>query len=280
MRRINYGTVGIVGLGLVGCSIGLRLREVAAAKKVIGFDQDEEARRSALALGCVDQTYETLNRLGDADILIIAVPTNQLIPALVEADVFCKVNTIVTDTAPVKTHVVNWTLTYPLRFKPRFIGGHPMVPNRGQEPSKDLFQRAAWILTPTDKTDKGALDAILALAWTLGAKPVILSPEEHDRHVAILQHLPTALAAVLSQLGDNLVHPEIAGPAWSRLIAAADADPDLLAHVFLNNRNQIVSALEDIVFHLNSLKRALEAEQYEALLDLFEAARKTVAPES
>lgn len=280
MRRVNYGTVGIVGLGLVGCSAGLRLREVGAAKKVIGFDQDEEARSRALALGCVDQTYETLNRLGDADILIIAVSTNQLIPALVEADVFCKVNTIVTDAAPVKTHVVNWTLTYPLRFKPRFVGGHPMVPPNGQDPSKDLFQGAAWILTPTDKTDKGALDAIMALIRTLGAKPVILSPEEHDRHVAVLEQLPTALAAALSQLGDNLVHSEVAGAAWNKLIATANADPELLAHVFLNNRIQIISALEDIVFHLNSLKRALEAEQYEALLDLFEAARKTAAPES
>lgn len=280
MRRINYGTVGIVGLGVVGSSIGMRLREVGAAKRVIGFDQNDEARHRALGLGCVDQTHETLNRLGDADILVIAVPTNQLIPALVEADVFCKVNTIVTDTAPVKTHVVNWTLTYPLRFKPRFVGGHPMVSHNRTDPSKDLFQGATWILTPTDKTDKGALDAISALVRTLGATPVILSPEEHDRHVAVLEQLPTSLAAVLSQLGDNLVHPEVAGAAWKKLIGEASADPELLAHVFLNNRMQIVSAIEDAVFHLNSLKRALEAEQYEALLDLFEAARKTAAPES
>lgn len=280
MRRVNYGTVGIVGLGVIGASIGLRLREVGVAKRVIGFDQSESAREDASNAGCVDQTYETLNHLADADILIIAVPPNQVVPCLVEADVFCKVNTIVTDTGSVKAQVVNWTLTYPLRFKPRFVGGHPMVSGESVElnkPVANLFEGAHWVLTPTEQTDSGALQAIEALTRTLGAKPIILSPEEHDRHAAILEHLPEALAGVLAQIGENLVHPEVAGNAWSDLVRAAGSDPEILTHVFLNNRDEVVSALDDLIFHLVKLKGTVEAEQYEALLDFFEASRKAKA---
>ncbi len=280
MRRVNYGTVGIVGLGPIGGSIGLRLREIAAAKRIIGFDQSGDARKVASDIGCVDQTFETLNHLGDADILILAVPPNQVVPCLVEADVFCKVNTIVTDTGSVKTQVVNWTLTYPLRFKPRFVGGHPFIVEDGEgieSARADLFDGVPWVLTPTERTDKGALQAIEALTRTLGAKPVILSPEEHDRHAGVMDHLPRAIAGILAQMGQNLVHSELAGRAWHVLTEYAGAESDTMTHVFLNNRDEVVSALDDLIYHLTKLRGTVEAEQYEELLDFFEASRKAKA---
>lgn len=280
MRRVNYGTVGIVGLGLIGASIGMRLRDVGVAKRVIGFDVSEEARNTAAERGAVDQIYETLNRLGDADILIIAVPPNQVIPCLVEADVFCKVNSIVTDTSSVKANVVSWTETYPLRFGPRFVGGHPMAGSEHSGPEHadpNLFENRAWVLTPTEKTDKGALEAVRSLVVSLGAYPIILTPEEHDRHAAILSHLPHAIAGILAQLGSNLVHPEIAGPSWKDLTRVAGANPELWANIFRNNRAQIVSALEDLEYMLEQLRKAVDAEQHEALLDFFEASRKAKA---
>ncbi len=277
MKRVNYGTVGIVGLGLVGGSIGLRLKEVGVAKRVIGFDVDTSVLESAEDKGCVDQSYDTLNHLADADILIIAVPPNQVVPCLVEADIFCKVNCIVTDTSSVKGQVVQWTSTYPLRFGPRFVGGHPMVGSESggvSSASADLFAERTWVLTPTERTDGSALDAIKSLVLSLGAKPVILTPEEHDRHAAILDHIPHALAGVLIQMGANLVHPEIAGPAWDDLTRVAGQNPELWANVFSTNREQIVSALEDLEYLLKELRKAVDSDQQQALLDFFEASRK------
>lgn len=277
MRRVNYGTVGIVGLGLMGASIGLRLKQIGATKKVIGFDISPEVRRIALERGAVDNTYETLNRLGDADILILAVPPNQVISCLVEADVFCKVNCIVTDTSSVKTQVISWIDSYPLRFSPRFVGGHPMAgtEHTGPEHAKaDMFEGKYWILTPTEATDKGALEAIKSLVITLGAHPILLSPEEHDRHAAILSHLPHALAGSLSLMAANLTHPEIAGPSWKDLTRVAGSNPELWTNIFSNNREQVVSAIEDLIFMLQQLKSAVDREQIEEIKDFFESSGK------
>ncbi len=280
MQRLNYGTVGIVGLGLIGASIGLRLREFKLCRRVIGFDTDDSARKTALSIGAVDKTYDTLNHLGDADILVLSVPPNAIIPCLIEADVFCKMNCIVTDTSSVKSQVVEWVQNYPLQFGPRFVGGHPMAgtQHKGAEhASAEMFIGRAWVLTPTETTDKSALQGVKALVTSLGAKPFVMGPEEHDRHAAILSHLPTILAAGLVQLGTNLVHPEVAGPSWKDLTRVAESDSELWAQILMNNREQVVSALEDIEFALSQVRQFIDREQYESVLEFLEASRKAKA---
>jgi prephenate dehydrogenase len=279
MRRLNIGTIGIVGLGYIGSSIGMRLREVGVAKRVIGFDGAETARTLAAKRGAVDDVFETLNHLGDADILVLAVPPTSTIPCLIEADVFCKLNCIVTDTGSVKGHVVNWTQTYPLRFGPRFVGGHPMVGEPGvkHKPRPDLFDKKTWVLTPTEATDKGALDAVKTLVTAIGAKPLVLTPEEHDRHAAFLSHLPHALAGVLAQVAQNLVHPEMASETYRELTKAADADAETWATLLRNNREEVVSAIEDLEFTLRELRNAVAADQHEALMEFFETSRRAIA---
>lgn len=273
MRRLNFGTVGIVGLGNIGCSIGQRLRHVGVAKTVLGFDQDEAALRKALARGAVDETFITLNHLADADLLVLAVPPNSVLPCLIEADIFCKLNCVVTDTSSVKGQVVNWTQKYPLRFGLRFVGGHPMV-DKPSRANPDLFDKKPWVLTPADNTDNSALHNVTALVTALGARPLILSPEEHDRHAAILSHLPTALAGALAQLGKNLVYPEMADPTWKILTRAAHAEPTLWASLLRNNKEEVVSALEDLEFTLRQLRKAIQADQQEDLMDFLESSRR------
>jgi prephenate dehydrogenase len=273
MRRLNFGTVGIVGLGVIGCSIGARLRQVGVAKAVLGFDHDDAALKKAIARGAVDTTYDTLNHLGDADLLVLAVPSISVLPCLIEADIFCKLNCVVTDTSSVKGQVVNWTQKYPLRFGPRFVGGHPMV-DKPQRPNAELFEGKPWVITPSDSTDQTAVQNVSALITALGARPMVLSPEEHDRHAAILSHLPTALAGALAQLGNNLVYPEMADPAWRTLTRAAHAEPALWASLLRNNREEVVSALEDLEFTLRQLRRAIEADQHEDLMEFLETSRR------
>lgn len=277
MQRMNFGSIGIVGLGLIGASVGLRLRELGLSKRVIGFDAASAARETALGMGAVHETYDTLNHLADADILIIAVPPNGVIPCLIEADVFCKMNCIVTDTSSVKSQVVEWVQNYPLQFRPRFVGGHPMAGSEhagAAHARADLFVDRSWVLTPTEATDKTALTAVRSLISSLGAKPVILSPEEHDRHAAIFSHLPNILAGALVQLGANLVHPEIAGPSWRDLTRVAGSNPELWAQILKNNREQVVSAMEDLDFLLHNLRHAIDREQHETLLEYFESSRE------
>lgn len=152
-----------------------------------------------------------------------------------------------------------------------------MVPRKAQgkrRPDASLFQGRHWILTPNEGTDKGALQAVTAMVTALGAKPMIMTPEEHDRHAAILNHLPHALAGILAQLGTNLVYPEMADLNWIELTKGADGDPDAWVMLLRNNREEVVSALEDLDFTLKQLKRAVEADQHEELLEFFKRAQK------
>ncbi|GMV35881.1 MAG: prephenate dehydrogenase [Fimbriimonadales bacterium] len=277
MRRRSFGRVGIVGLGLVGSSLGLALRKHGVCKEVFGFDTDPEARDTALQVGAVEQTYETLNHLAAADILVLAVPPPAVVPCLVEADVFARDGCIVTDTVSVKAGIVSWTKTYPLRFRPRFVGGHPMAGRANSGPAHataDLFEGATWVLTPTADTDKAALRTIQGLVESIGSKPLLLSPEEHDRHAAVLSHLPHVLAATLMRMSAMLTHPQMAGPSWADLTRVAASSPELWQSIIANNRDEVVSALHDLEYHLKEMRDFIQAHDDQKVLELLSEAKR------
>jgi prephenate dehydrogenase len=277
MARRRFGKVGIVGLGLIGSSIGLALHNGRKCDEVFGFDTDTAARQKAQDIGAVTKTYDTLNHLGNADILIIAVPPPVVVPCLLEADIFCKEGCIVTDTTSTKGSILHWTQTYPLKFRPRFVGGHPMV---GRERSgvdaaeAGLFEGATWVLTPTGSTDGKALATVRSLVETLGSRVLLLSPEEHDRHAAVLSHLPHAVAAALVKMGGLLTHPEMEGPSWRDLTRVAGSSPEMWQSIFTNNRGQVVSALEDLEYHLRELRQYIESNDQQKVLELLEEAKR------
>jgi prephenate dehydrogenase len=277
MPRKSLGTICVVGLGLIGSSVGLALRKRELCDEVLGFDNDPQAREKAMEMGAVDRTSDALNHLGSADLVVIAVPPPNVIPCLLEADVFCKPNAVVTDTSSVKSNIVAWTKTYPLKFRPRFVGGHPMI---GKETSgaagaeDDLFVDATWVLTPNKDTDRMALTAVKRMVRAIGGNVLLLSPEEHDRHAAVLSHLPHALASALVRMGAMLTHPEMAGPSWADLTRVAGSSPQLWQSIFANNRAEIVSAIEDLEFHLMELRQYIDQHDDEKVIELLHLSKK------
>ncbi len=271
MARSTFGKIGIVGLGLIGASLGLALRKREVGEEIFGFDIDPERRQNAEEIGAVNTTWETLNHLAAADILVLAVPPPSIIPCLLEADVFCKDGCIVTDTSSVKGSILQWTKSYPLKFRPRFVGGHPMVGRATSGPEEadaDLFDGGTWVFTPTGDTDKKALGTMEKLVRAVGGHPIQLSPEEHDRHAAVLSHVPHAIASILIRMSAMLTHPEMAGSSWQDLTRVASSSPDLWQSIFANNRDQVVSALEDLEFHIHEMRGFLEHNDDQKILEL------------
>lgn len=262
--------VGIVGLGLIGGSIGLALRE--PSRTVLGYDPDPGAEATALGRFCIDRTAP-LAEVSAADVVFVAAPPMATVPALEEVFRHIGANTVVSDCASVKGEVAQWAQS---RRAPNFVGGHPMA---GHEKSGAayasawMFRGATWILTPTKVTSKATVTTIEKLVKGMGANPTSVSAEEHDRHVAVLSHLPHAFAATLVLAADSLTSTRVAGPSWKDLTRIAGSDPHLWAQIFRSNQKELTAVLQAAEERLSELRAALADPDIERLQGFFEAAK-------
>jgi prephenate dehydrogenase len=265
-------TIAIIGLGLIGGSVGLGLTESGFAAKVLGFDRDPRVRLRALERRCIHEQIIDLRQAVQADIWVIATPPLTVPPLLGRLDGLVKPTGYVTDCASVKETIVK---SVPASFRTRFVGGHPMAgfQESGIEFARvDLFCDATWILTPEQDVQRKALSRIESMVYALDAKPVKMTAHEHDEHVAILSHVPHALASLLVLLAERLDQPKIAGGSWRDLTRVAGSHPELWEQIFASNREVILKTLSDMGEQISSLKDLLESNDREGLCAFFQAA--------
>ena len=262
-------------MGVIGGSIGLALRSQGKAK-LMGYDVDLKVASEALKLQCVDVLAEALGAFGDCDVVFTAVPPHAVRSCLDKLESAIKPGAVVTDCASVKGFVPTWIAKKPSREE-WFVGGHPMAGNEGTGPSNadsTLFAGSKWILTPTSGTPAQKLEKICDLVRSMGALPVEMSIGDHDRHVALLSHLPHALAATLVQLSSNLESPDVAGGSWRDLTRVAGSNPELWQHIFVENKKALSEALGRFIVQLTDLKAAVESGDTESIRGFFENARQ------
>jgi len=253
----------------------LALRSKGKAR-VIGFDVDGATASEAIRLQCADDLAESLDDLGKCDWIFVAVPPHAVRTCLDRLEEAVKPGTLVTDCASVKGFVEGWVGKNPKREE-WFVGGHPMAGNEGSGPSNAdsaLFAGSKWILTPTAGSPKQVLERLAELIRSLGAEPVEMSAKEHDRHVALLSHVPHALAAALVQMSSALDSPEVAARSWRDLTRVAGSNPELWQHIFVENRQALSETLRDLIDRLVDLKGAVDSGDTEAIRGYFENARQ------
>lgn len=263
-------TVGVVGLGLIGGSIGLALRE--PGRTVVGYDPSPANSQLALDRFCVD-LLAPLQQVATADIVFVAAPPANVVPILQRLSIVKAPETIVTDCTSVKGSVIEWANEAKADW---FVGGHPMAGHEKSGPgfaSSWMFRNARWILTPTKTTNKKALSTVEKLVKEMGAVPIRVDAETHDGQVAILSHLPHAFAAVLVTLGEELERTDISGGSWRDLTRVGGVDPDLWAQIFAGNRVQLAQSLQDAENHLAELRKALEADDIGTVRAILERAK-------
>jgi len=199
--------VAIVGLGLIGGSIGLGLRAWSAqetkegnpALEIIGFDTDLEQQHYAKKINAVDRTeWELGKAVRDADIIVVCTPVKAIRDAFTDLAPLMKHGAVVTDVGSTKAQVIEWAG----ELLPRtvsFVGGHPMAGKslsiEGAE--ADLFKGATWCVTPSVHANDEAVRNVLGMITALGAEPYFVDPVEHDAYVAGISHLPFILSSAL-----------------------------------------------------------------------------------
>ena len=260
--------VGLVGLGLIGGSIGLDLRARGVPVRALVHRQSTAER--ALERGLADLVSTDGAVLADCELVILALPLDRLLdppPGLVAA---LPAQAVVTDVGSVKAPVL-------ARWQPlhrRFVASHPMAgtAEAGVEAGlRGLFAGRPWVATPTASTDPEALERVRALAAALGARWLVSDADDHDRAVALISHLPVLVSAALLQTADR------AGAALPQLVRAlassgfADTsrvgggNPELGALMARSNREAVLGALAAYRQEIDALEARVEARDWDGL---------------
>jgi prephenate dehydrogenase len=259
--------VAIVGLGLMGSSLALALKEARPDLVMVGSDRDPITLRKALDRGIVESASADLAVVEMADIVVVAVPILALqqvfssLSKLVEGKV-------VTDVASTKARVMEWASAAGIEL----VGGHPMC---GKEMAgidaadASIFKGAPWVLTSNDSTVTGLVESV-------GAHPLVIDAETHDRLVAGVSHAAFLLSVgyVLSLSGreDWAEASKLAASGFRDMSRLAAGDPSLYAGIARTNRAQMVEQLDAISAALTRLRRHLDADD-PRLIELFEEAK-------
>ena len=252
--------LGIVGTGLIGASVGLAARE-AGVGEVRGWDIDPDALAAASGRGAVDAAGSLGEAVSGATLVVVAAPVAAL-PAQVAA-VLAATNdgTTVTDVGSTKTPVTRAV------SDGRFIGGHPVCGSEAHgaaHATGGLFRGATWFLTPDATTDPERYRNLHGFVASLGAVPVAVDPQAHDRLVALTSHLPHALANVLlNQAGSSRIdgHEPLAaaGGSLRDMTRVAGANPRIWVDIFLDNADALAAALAEHRRRIEQLEHALAA---------------------
>jgi prephenate dehydrogenase len=242
---------GLVGTGLIGGSVGLALR--AAGWHVTGTDHDPTRLARALELGVIDAAGTDRS----AELTFVAVPVSAVPEASAAA---LEAGSVVTDVGSVKAPVVAAV------DHPRFVGGHPMAGSEAigvEGARRDLFDGAAWVLTPTSATDQEAHALVHSVVRSFGADVLTLAPDQHDRLVATVSHVPHLTAAALMQMAaargeSDAALLRLAAGGFRDMTRIAAGDPGMWLDVCAENRTAIVEVLDELLSTLTDLRSVVD----------------------
>jgi prephenate dehydrogenase len=251
--------IAVVGTGLIGASAGLAAKR-AGLGSVLGWDEDPAALDVAAGREAVEAARSLRDAVRDADVALVAVPVTDLPTVVREVLAAAPSVCTVTDVGSTKGAVCSAAAD-----DERFVGGHPICgaeTHGAGRASADLFEGATWFLTPVASTVPERYRSVHAFVSALGARPVAIDPDAHDRLVAVTSHLPHALANVLlNQAGSARVegHDPLAtaGGSLRDMTRIAGANPRIWVDIFLENRAALVSALAEHRGRIEQLEAAL-----------------------
>jgi prephenate dehydrogenase len=276
--------IAIIGLGLIGGSLGLALKQNPPAGgklKIVGVPRREETIELAKQLGAIDEgTTDHAKGVLDADLVFICTPIHLIVPVIQQIASSLKKGAIVTDVGSSKLEIVKLAE----RAVPRgvfFVGGHPMA---GKESSKleaaepGLFQGKTWLLTRTGRTSITALEKVGQIAAQAGARVVEMEPKQHDAVVAAISHLPLAVAAALVNTvaaePEQALMARSASSGFRDTTRVASGDPILGVDMFLTNKKSVLKMIGSFKKALNALEKLIRSGQGEEMKAELEKAKQ------
>jgi prephenate dehydrogenase len=279
---VQFRKIAIIGVGLLGGSIGLAARKSRLAEEIAGYVRREKTIAECEKVGALDYaTMDLLAAVSNADLVVLCTPLAQMRPLAEQFLPALKRGAIVTDVGSVKAGVVRELETLLTKVGAHFVGSHPMAGGEktGVAASRaDLFEKAICVLTPTKKSNAQAVRKLERFWKSLGSRVLKLPPEQHDLFVSRTSHLPHVIAATLA----NLVLSPSQPKGQSRLCATgfrdttrvASGSPEMWRDISLANRKHVARSITAFISELQKFERALKGLNEKEIEKFFEVAKQ------
>jgi prephenate dehydrogenase len=266
----NWNTVAIVGVGLIGGSIGLALRERKLATNVVGIGRRAASLKKAKEMGVVTETSLKLEQgVADADVVVVCTPVGEIAEHVFQVAAASGEKTLITDAGSTKAAIVAKVQAELPRGK-RFVGSHPLA---GSEKSGaafargDLFEGRVVVVTPSKKTTDDDVQATGDFWSSLGATVLMMSPEAHDKALAGTSHVPHLIASAAAASTEKSDLP-LAASGWRDLTRIAAGDPELWTQILLENQAYVLKSLGRFEKTVAAFRTALERGDRRKVLQL------------
>ena len=274
----QYQSVAIVGVGLIGGSIGLAARQRQLTAEVVGVGRRQSSLDRALACGTVDRaTTDLTEGVASAQLIVVATPVDAIVDNVCRSLQSTAEAALVTDAGSTKTTIVHGVHQHLPEQAKRFVGSHPLAGDHRTGPESaraDLFEGRTVVVTPSDETDPKATERVESFWQSLGAEVVQMPPGEHDSALAVTSHLPHLVASALAA-STPAEWLALTATGWSDTTRIAAADPELWTKIFSDNQQEVLSALDSFVARLSQVRASLAASDWEKVTSLLEQAKRT-----
>ncbi|MDC0928299.1 prephenate dehydrogenase [Flavobacteriaceae bacterium] len=262
--------VGIIGLGLIGGSISLKLKEVNNDITVYGFDKNNQSLDFSLSKQIIDYKLD-LGSLLDFDYLFLAIPVESIKSQL--ASILDKISerTLVIDFGSTKYQICNSVSKHYKRGN--FLAAHPIAGTEFSGPiaaKKDLFDNKVIILCETEKTNSSLLSLAIEMFKSLGMNIKTMDAIEHDKHIAYVSHLSHISSfmlgkTVMDKEDDDQTIYDMAGSGFESTVRLAKSSPEMWSSIFIENKKNIIESLDEYILNINNFKKLIETSDQENL---------------
>jgi prephenate dehydrogenase len=262
--------VGIIGLGLIGGSISLKLKEVNNDITVYGFDKNNQSLDFTLSKQIIDYKLD-LESLLDFDYLFLAIPVESIKSQL--ASILDKISerTLVIDFGSTKYQICNSVSKHYKRGN--FLAAHPIAGTEFSGPiaaKKDLFDNKVMILCETEKTNSSLLSLAIEMFKSLGMNIKTMDAIEHDKHIAYVSHLSHISSfmlgkTVMDKEDDDQTIYDMAGSGFESTVRLAKSSPEMWSSIFIENKKNIIESLDEYMLNINNFKKLIESSNQENL---------------
>jgi prephenate dehydrogenase len=268
--------IGIIGLGLMGGSLGLALKKTKLVSKVVGFDHNIAHCEEALALNLVDDIV-SFDEIQDVDMLFLAVPVEAIISILNKLDKI-REDTTVVDLGSTKAKIIENT---PDRIRENFVAAHPMTGTEKYGPSaafEGLYQNQIVVLCEVNNSGDLHKDRAVEIFSHIGMKIFFMNAKDHDRHAAFISHLPHALSYALANTVMKQEDPKsiliLAAGGFRDMSRIAKSSPAMWSDIFKQNKDNLLESIDIFQKELLRQKELIEAEKWDELAEWMSSATK------
>jgi prephenate dehydrogenase len=275
-----FENVTIVGVGLIGGSFALALKDKGLAKNIIGVTRSEKSAKRAIELGLVEEVLPLAEAVKKSDLIYVSIPVDTTIPTMLQIMDLITDKQIVLDAGSTKGALCAALANHPKRK--RFVATHPMWGTEYSGPEAAVhgaFSGRACVICEKEKSDTDALDTVEGIYKTLGMHLVYMGATAHDVHAAYVSHISHitsfALAnTVLEKEKEEDAIFGLAGGGFESTVRLAKSNPAMWAPIFMQNRENVLDVLNEHISQLRKFKSSLEKENIQYLTELMENANK------